>query len=242
VKKANIVIMGKTGTGKSTIVNAVMEDDVAPTGRGRPVTLKNDVYSKSILLSKGESSTVGYKLNLHYTVGLELDNTLTKKTLEDIKNIIKQSQNNVSRDDVNVVWFCVNNRSNRFEPYEIDLIKMLAYDYEIPFVIVITQCFSDEIGELEQQIRYDLPEVSTMRILAKDYNTRAGVFPAFGWLELLKLSIFKYNKLKVRVLQSKFDNLQKSLYISEAEIEQIFGYQIPVTVPFIREIQFDIPC
>ena len=34
----NLAIFGKTGTGKSTLVNAIFGQDVAATGTGRPVT------------------------------------------------------------------------------------------------------------------------------------------------------------------------------------------------------------
>ena len=34
----NLAIFGKTGTGKSTLVNAIFGEDIAATGTGRPVT------------------------------------------------------------------------------------------------------------------------------------------------------------------------------------------------------------
>lgn len=34
----NIIIAGKTGVGKSTLINAVFGEDVAKTGEGKPVT------------------------------------------------------------------------------------------------------------------------------------------------------------------------------------------------------------
>src|SRR4051812_33127463 len=37
-RRMNLLIVGKTGTGKSTLVNAVFGDEVASTGVGRPVT------------------------------------------------------------------------------------------------------------------------------------------------------------------------------------------------------------
>lgn len=37
-KRANILIAGKTGVGKSTLINAVFRDNLAETGMGRPVT------------------------------------------------------------------------------------------------------------------------------------------------------------------------------------------------------------
>lgn len=34
----NIIVAGKTGVGKSTLINAVFKDELAETGMGRPVT------------------------------------------------------------------------------------------------------------------------------------------------------------------------------------------------------------
>ena len=36
--KLNVLIVGKTGVGKSTLINAVFGDKVAKTGSGKPVT------------------------------------------------------------------------------------------------------------------------------------------------------------------------------------------------------------
>ena len=207
---ANIVIMGKTGSGKSTIVNAIMADDVAPIGMGQPITMQNQVYTQSMLLTPDNRDNirkVNCKMNLYDTVGLELDNSITQKTLAEIRNYIEKAQCSDTEKNVNLVWFCVNSKSNRFELYEVELIKELANRYEIPFIIVITQCFSDEKGELELQIESDLLEVSIVRVLAKNYKTRSGVFPAFDIDELLRHSIFDYDDLKVNILESKLERL-----------------------------------
>lgn len=221
MRQANIVIMGKTGTGKSTIVNAIMESDIAPTGLGKPVTLKNNVYSKTMSLRESAVRTLTCKLNLYDTVGLELDSNITIKTLLEIRGYIEKSQNNSTESDANLVWFCVNNRLARFEPYEVDLINKLIYDYEIPFIVVVTQCFSDEKGELERQIQKDFSEITTIRILAQDYKTRAGVFPAFGVSDLLNKSVFDFDKFKVKLLKSKLEKLNRELYISKEKIEEM---------------------
>lgn len=214
--KVNIVIMGQTGNGKSTIVNAIMGKYVAPTGKGRAVTTKNQVYSTLYKIGK-----TSYELNLYDTVGIELSEKTTKTTLNDIENHLKESQQSSSSSDINLVWFCINHRSSRFQDFEVDLIKKLSYDYEIPFVIVMTQCFDDQIGKLENDIRLELPEVNTIRILAEDYPLRCGtVISAYGLDDLLKLSILDYNKLKVRVLEAKLNDIQQTLNISEWYINQ----------------------
>ena len=74
------------------------------------------------------------------------------------------------------------------------MIQKLSFEYEIPFVIVMTQCYDDSVGELENTIRSKLPEIVTARILAKDYPRRNGkVISAYGIDRLLKLSIMDYN-------------------------------------------------
>ena len=69
--------MGKTGTGKSTLINAVLEEDLAPTGTGKPVTRENEVYSKKMLLPVGANDNGRYgcvacRVDMYDTWGLRL--------------------------------------------------------------------------------------------------------------------------------------------------------------------------
>ena len=215
MKNIDIIVMGKTGSGKSTLINAVLEEDLAPTGTGQAVTKKNEVYSKKMMIpigdnNNGQYSMIGCQLNMYDTVGLEIDNVITERTLEDIKKHIQNTKSKMETDDIHLVWFCVNNRSSRFESYELDLIRKLSIEYEIPFVIVLTQCFSDEEGELEEKIRKNLQEVSRHRVLAKDYSTRGGIIPAYGVADLLKESINNYKVLKINIIEQKLFALDEN--------------------------------
>lgn len=214
MKNINLIVMGKTGAGKSTLINAVFGEGLAPTGTGQAVTRKNEVYSRKLELpigdiKNGQYSMVRCKINMYDTVGLEIDNAITDRTLEEIRTHIENIKSNVSADDIHLVWFCVNHRSSRFEAYELGLIRKLSIDYEIPFVIVLTQCFSNEEGELEEQIRKNLPEVSRRRILARDYSTRGGVIQAYGLQELIRTSVNDYRSLKVDIIEKKIEALDK---------------------------------
>ncbi len=96
---ANLVIAGKTGVGKSTLINAAFRENVAKTGIGRPVTDASDVrwYEKE-----------GYPLRIYDTIGLELDEEKRDKSLSMIKKVCQDAK--VSNDPdkfINVMWYCV---------------------------------------------------------------------------------------------------------------------------------------
>ena len=71
-KTFDIYVMGKTGTGKSTLINTVLENDVAPIGKGEAVTRENICYTGKTALQNSN-----YVLNLWDTVGLEINEKIT---------------------------------------------------------------------------------------------------------------------------------------------------------------------
>ena len=206
----NLIVMGKTGAGKSTLINAVLKEDLAPTGSGQAVTRENQVYTKRMLLplyksasTQGDYRMVARTLNMYDTVGLEIDSSITQETLREIKKFIEKAQKNEKANDLTMVWFCVNYRCNRFEPYEIDLIRSLSIEQEIPFILVLTQSYTDEKSDLEKQLRENFPEITVLRVLAQDYKLRNASIKAYGITELLQRSILDYDKSKVHLLESK---------------------------------------
>ena len=208
----NMVIMGKTGAGKSTLLNAILGEKLAPTGKGQAVTKENKIYSKKLMLPLGAENDEFYSLvsknvNLYDTVGLEVDQEITNSTLEDLQRLIVEAKETEKNRDITIVLFCVNYRSSRFETYEIELIKKLSIEYEIPFVLVLTQCIDDDEGELERQIKKDLPELKIIRVLAENYKTKGGVIEAYGITELLRESILNYDVSKIRIFEEKLNKL-----------------------------------
>ena len=203
--KANVIVMGKTGAGKSTIINAVIGEEVAETGIGQTITKENKCYSRSIVFDERTS----IELSLYDTVGLEVDSSITEKTLTNIEKHMEFLNNEYTVYDVSAVWFCINHKCDRFEKYEIELLKKLSMDSCMPFIIVITQCLDNTEGELEKQIKSYAPEIPIRRILAKDYRTRVGTFQAYGLSDLFTFTINEYPNLKIELADSKIEKLEK---------------------------------
>lgn len=212
MNNVNIIVMGKTGAGKSTLINAVLDEEVAVTGKGHAVTRTNTIYSKKMTLPinknrDGKYEIADYNLNMYDTVGLEIDEKITDNTLKEIRQHIEDTKHKIKAHDTYVVWFCVNERSNRFEDYELSLIKKLSIEYEIPFIIVVTRHLSEGESELERGIKKHLPEICIERVLAKNYISRNGEIMAHGVMELLKTTVNNYKNLKIKIIEQKLFEL-----------------------------------
>lgn len=105
---ANIIIAGKTGVGKSTLINAVFKDKIAEVGIGRPVTDHLKEYAKSDM-----------PVTLYDTVGLELSSERLTSAQNEILDLIAEKQKTGDPDKlINCIWYCINATSNRFEQAE----------------------------------------------------------------------------------------------------------------------------
>ena len=70
LQHVNILIAGKSGVGKSTLINAAFRADLAQTGMGRPVTKEIQLIEKP-----------GVPIKIYDTVGFELDKKVQKRTI-----------------------------------------------------------------------------------------------------------------------------------------------------------------
>src|SRR4051794_41385433 len=76
----NLAIFGKTGVGKSTLINAIFGEEVARTGIGEPVTKGSHLYL----------DRVG-RLGIIDTQGVEIGRD-SKAILSDLNDVIKTSR------------------------------------------------------------------------------------------------------------------------------------------------------
>ncbi|MFA5427655.1 MAG: GTPase [Sulfurimonas sp.] len=137
---ANILVAGKTGVGKSTLINAVFHGELAKTGLGKPITQNIEKYSK-----------FGIPINIYDTKGLEMEHY--KETLHQVTEHIEKLRAMDAEEHIHLAWICVAESSARFEDGEKNLIELLN-EYNIPVVIVLTKAskknppFKEELHKL----------------------------------------------------------------------------------------------
>ncbi|WP_259294646.1 GTPase [Lactococcus petauri] len=135
--KMTILVSGKSGVGKSTLINSVFGDELTKTGIGKPITDKINLIAKE-----------GYPIQIYDTVGLELKSTkfdlhsLVKSIAKnDIKKLIQKTKSTKELDDdIHIAWYAISGNSARIEDVEIDLINWII-DQGIPVIIVLTKSF-----------------------------------------------------------------------------------------------------
>ena len=128
---ANLIIAGKTGVGKSTLINAAFRENLAETGIGAPVTDEGSVrcYEKQ-----------NFPLRIYDTIGLELNEERRKKSLELIKSTCNECKKENNADKfIHAMWYCVASDSDRLEPFEAEYINTVAE--EIDVILVITKSY-----------------------------------------------------------------------------------------------------
>jgi uncharacterized protein (DUF697 family)/GTP-binding protein EngB required for normal cell division len=127
----NVLVVGKTGTGKSTLVNTVFSDRIAETGQGRPITQHMRRYSKD-----------GSPVSIYDTRGLEVADY--KSILGDLKAKVREiNRSERAEDHIHVAWLCIAEGARRVEEAELELAAVLDA-LSVPVVVVITTAVSDQ--------------------------------------------------------------------------------------------------
>lgn len=122
----NLAIFGKTGVGKSTLINAIFGEEVARTGIGEPVTRGSHLY----LDRRGHLGIVD-------TQGVEIGRD-SKAILADLTEVIKTSRRLPPSEHIHVAWYCVRGMDRRFENAEADFVRRL-HELGLPVIMVLTQ-------------------------------------------------------------------------------------------------------
>ena len=174
--KVNIIIAGKTGVGKSTLLNAVFGEDLAVTGTGKPVTQTMKEYSKE-----------GTFYHIFDTKGFELDSYKSMK--DDLVAEIQKRRTNDPKEHIHIMWYCIENNSARFEGSEQEFIKEIAR--EIPVVVVLTKAYTKDLtlyNTIKDEL-FNVNNVNVNRVVALPTEIDENyTIPAKGLNELIEVT------------------------------------------------------
>ena len=199
----NILILGRAGIGKTTLINSILEFEGTPnellTGEGTSKTMGPPV---------GYVSDTVKGLRLWDSQGIDKEKYNIPKVVEDVKNLINQASLNNDPDKfIHCIWYCIN--GNRFEKSESESISELMSIYDddtLPIIIVYTEAYSEQstedvcvevkdvLGNLMAN-KEKIKEINIMPVVAKDKEIKSGksctIIEKFGIKPLMDLSIKK---------------------------------------------------
>ncbi|ORX42615.1 hypothetical protein BCR36DRAFT_415977 [Piromyces finnis] len=191
LKSVNILIAGKTGVGKSTLINSLFEGDYAETGVGKPVTEHLVEITKN-------------NISIYDSRGIVLQNY--ENVFEEIKSFVEERKNNNS-ESIDIAWVCIVEGSSRVEEAEIQLVDIIA-ELGIPVIIILTKALFDQ--GLKDEIKELCPKAKDIiRVHAKRIELDDGyVVEPTGLNTLTEIT---YNNLS---------DIKKNTFISEQYVNE----------------------
>ena len=160
--KGNVLVIGNSGVGKSTLINAVLGKDAAKTGWGiEGTTQKLEIY---------ESEKIPFRII--DTLGFEPSFFKRQKAINAVKAWSKTSAKD-GNGQINVIWFCVDGTSSKLFAETINNLSSATAMWEnVPVIVTITKSYS--VPERERNIEMVHNAFAKQKRYSKNLR---GVFP-----------------------------------------------------------------
>lgn len=183
LKIVNLLVVGKSGVGKSTLINTVFGEEVARTGIGKPITdhislIEQENFPVRIY------DTVGFEIS---SLGFDIKGVVKSLKRNPVQQLIKKVQSTETpEDDIHVAWYTVSGSGSRIEEAEIAFIKWMIQK-KIPVIVVLTKSYDlNEAILLKNQIEKLLSITNgVVIVLAKETETHS----VFGIEELIQTTV-----------------------------------------------------
>lgn len=129
IKRPNILLLGQTGVGKSSLINCVFGEELAQVSDVKPETRGFHLY-KSYDIPVNIIDSEGYELENNS----DFRDALEAYIGETYKDVEKQ---------MHLAWYCISTPSARVFDYDIENIR-LVLGMKIPVAVVLTKCDLDD--------------------------------------------------------------------------------------------------
>lgn len=183
----NVLVIGNSGVGKSTLINAVLGKEVVPTGWGTAgTTSKLEIYEREDL-----------PFRIIDSIGFEPSYIKERRAINAVRKWSKDSaKEKGEKQPIDVIWFCIDGTSSKLFPQTIkNLSRATAMWESTPVIVVITKSYSepDRPKNIElvtrafaQQKRYSKNLRKVIPVVAKNYViNETAIAPPFGIDELI---------------------------------------------------------
>ena len=134
MNKGNVLVIGNSGVGKSTLVNAVLGEQVAKTGWGMEgTTSRLEIY---------ENENVPFRII--DSVGFEPSYFKKKMAIHAVKQwSVNCAKKNNENGNINVIWFCVDGAARKLFQDSINSLSAATSIWKsVPIIVVITKSYS----------------------------------------------------------------------------------------------------
>lgn len=155
IKCCNILVIGNTGVGKSTLISTLFQVSIS---NSVTATISDKPYTKP-----------GLPIAVYDAPGLETSKKQREKVKQDIANFIKQKNQKEPKDQIHAVWYCVNSHVVRESQIEQQWIASIAK--ELPAIAVITRASGVEKAWLHSYLE-SIPSIQgVVPIMARRETT-----------------------------------------------------------------------
>ena len=225
----NILVLGRSGVGKSTLINVVLDlkgEDAAIENAVKP---QIEVNEKGIVKSHSRYTPKEYRSEKSSIVlldsrGIELSKEYNIDiAMKEIKEFIEERNGIISDPDkfIHCIWYLV--KGERFEDIEGEYVRSLSSiynDFGLPIIFVYTRAIDENQGNLiEGRIKECIGEktINFIQIITRDIEVirkKKSIISSFGVFEEDGLINLSFNLAK-NSLKSSYFNYMKNLLKSK---------------------------
>ena len=186
----SVIVIGQTGVGKSTLINGMLNEELAKTGGPEIVTLENEPFKSKNMPFLRLIDTRGIELNIENGPDNILKNA--KDYINQEKSRIENENKNNYSDYIHCIWYCISHHG--ISEKEIEIIQKLKnIEKTIPIIPVYTNAQNREKYENVKRIIKE--KFNDMKLIAVRAKKIDDDIDTFGLNDLLNetLSVCKGN-------------------------------------------------